>query len=368
MLMRLAARAVVLSALVGCGAKTGLLLPDVPTDVPEDGRDVADAADVFDAPDRPDACTAPIQPVERLVVESIFVIDRSGSMLETTPSGLTRWTALTRAMERVLPVVDRDLWMGLLQYPEPPLASTAACVVTPSVPLQPRAFNTTPMLTAVRATQPVGGTPTFDALSTAARYFANNPQPTRVRGRYIVLATDGGPNCNGLLTLPCMCTNPRGCGGSRGALSCLDDVRTVDLLERLQSQGIQTFVIGAPGQDVVALEPTLNRLAVAGGRPRDPSAGPSRYYPAADVGDFVTALQQITDSLVRCRYVTNPLRDPTQATVVVGGADVSRDPSHRDGWDWARAEAGEFVLYGAACDRSQVSGVPVRVRDGCPTE
>ena len=50
MLMRLAARAVVLSALVGCGAKTGLLLPDVPSDVAEEGLDVADAADVLDAP------------------------------------------------------------------------------------------------------------------------------------------------------------------------------------------------------------------------------------------------------------------------------------------------------------------------------
>lgn len=366
----------------GCGAKTGLLLPDVEVGV-DATLDAPDVTDTPDGTDVSDACVSPLQPVESLVVETVFVIDRSASMTELTPSGIRRWDALTSAMTRVLPAVERNLWMGLLQYPEVPTGSAPACrlrgerALTPeslalamsTLEITPQSFNTGALLSAVRATNPIGGTPTWKALTVASNYYRNNPQSNHVRGRYLVLATDGGPNCNSTLSArTCMCTNPRGCGGTLGGFSCLDDERTLSLLRTLNDQGISTFVIGAPGQDntTVFLEPTLNAMAVAGGRPRDPAPGQPRYYPATDVGDFVTALQDITNQLVRCRYVTNPLRDPSRATVVVGGVDVARDPTHRQGWDWARADAGELVIYGAACDRAQ-SNQTVRVRVECST-
>jgi predicted small lipoprotein YifL len=356
--------ALALSALlVACGAKTGLRLPDVGS--APDAPDAADVADVLDAADLPDVCLPRVQPAERFAAEVLFVIDRSRSMEEITSTGVSRWRALTTALERVLPAVDAELWTGLVLFPSN--STVSACFTSTNVDLTPRAFNANNVITSLRRVTPNGGTPTFDALSAASRYYANVPPVGRVRGRYLVLATDGGPNCNaGASVSDCICTNPAtgACRGDNGHLSCLDAERTVAALEGLNSRGFSTFVIGVPSSDIPAHEPTLRRMAVAGGRPRVTPAGET-YYPAENVTEFTDAFRSITTSLVRCRYVTNPVRDPSEARVRVSGQIVARDETHTEGWDWARTDAGEFVFYGAACEASQRLGATISIELGC---
>jgi len=348
------------AAALGCGAKTGLLVPDVLS--PPDAADVPDA---FDAPEAEDVCRPQPLPVERFAAEVILVIDRSGSMSERTPSGVTRWQAVTTALSRVLPAVERELLVGLTQFPGPARGDTQ-CGDNSRIELAPRLLNANNVLATLGRTAPTGGTPTFDALRAAQAWYRANPPSGRVRGRYLLLATDGGPNCNAsLVGATCTCTNPRtGCNLPRGELACLDDDRTVNLLRELSGAGVATFVIGTPGDDPGSLPQTLDRMAIAGGRPR-PGAGASRFYRAEDVDEFATAFRSITTELVRCRYVTNPVDDPAQVSVTVGGREVPRDPRRADGWDWTSVSSGEVVLFGAACEASQRAGGAVSIRYGC---
>jgi hypothetical protein len=344
-----------------CGAKTGLLVPDV---LDETAPDRPEAPDVTDATAPPDACRAVPQPVDRLTSEVLFVIDRSASMADRTASGATRWSALTLALGRVLPAVDRELWTGLVLFPMVPRGGASACAVGRAVDLAPRPQQAAALLARLSATATGGGTPTFEALQVAGTYFRNNPPTGRVRGRFVVLATDGGPNCNAALSLrDCVCTNPRGCLGTSANLSCLDDRRTVGALQALVAQGVETFVIGIPSAEVPELEPTLDALAVAGGHPQ---AGSPRYYRAEDSDAFTRVFREITTSLVRCRYVTNPVDDPSRISVWLGGRRVPQDASRLTGWDWHRVEAGEFVLYGDACQAVQRDNLPVTTRYDCP--
>jgi len=344
----------------GCGAKTGLLVPDAYT--PPDAVDVLDVPDV---PDGADACLSQPLPIERFAAEVILVIDRSGSMGERTRSGVTRWQAITTALSRVLPAVDRELHLGLIQFPGP-IRGNNQCGDNGTIELAPRLLNARNVLTVLSRTMPAGGTPTFEALRAAQRWYRDNLPSGRVRGRYLLLATDGGPNCNPALNgSTCVCTNPRsGCSLPRGELACLDDDRTVALLRELSASGIATFVIGTPGDENASLTQTLDRMAIAGGRPRH-GAGASRFYRAEDVDEFVTAFRAITTELVRCRYVTNPVDDPSRVRVFVGGREVPRDVLRKDGWDWVSTVSGEVVLFGAACEASQQAGGAVSFAYAC---
>ncbi|MEZ4394019.1 MAG: vWA domain-containing protein [Polyangiales bacterium] len=357
----------ILALCSACGAKTGLLVPELDAAEAVDAVDALDAPDVFDAddvvdaPDLPDACAAQRQPAVRFSAEVIFVIDRSGSMADSTPSGASRWTALTSSLTQVLPSVDRELWTGLVLYPNAGSTSTLACSAPLQLTYTPRVSNASRILGALRDTGLGGGTPTFNALQAASSYFAMNPPLGPLRGRFLVLTTDGGPNCNASLDArSCECTNSRGCGGSRGNLSCLDEARTVSLLRDLAARGVPTFVIGT-GSDVQV----MNNLAVAGGRARPAALGGTRYYRAEDTPEFVENFRAITTSLVRCRFVTNPVPAGVEARVRVGSAVVLEDPSGVDGFSWERREAGEFTLSGSACDAAARSGGAVYVELPC---
>lgn len=350
-----------------CGAKTGLRLPDASPDA-ADVTDVTDVTDVADTVDVPGVCVPRELPIERLTAEVLFVIDRSGSMNQASRDGRPRWVALTAAMTSVLPAFEQELWAGLLRFPTEGSGGSMACAVPfmPEIPGRPR--NAQRILEMLGRTRPEGGTPTFDALSNARRYFNANPAAGQVRGRFVVLATDGGPNCNGTLDpRACSCTNPRGCNGPMGNISCLDTPRVLTVLRALRDDGVSTFVIGTPGDDA-RLAVDLDRFAVEGGQARPEGAGGRRFYAAEDSAEFAAAFRAITTSLARCRWVTNPLADPEAAEVLLDGRVLPRDPSRAEGWDWARTDAGEFTLHGEACERAGRGG-RIALRERCaPTQ
>ncbi|MFO0627951.1 MAG: vWA domain-containing protein [Polyangiales bacterium] len=362
--MRLGLPFALLTLTMACGARTGLRVPspDVTEldDVP-DALDVVDADDAVDAPDAPDVCAAQTQPVVRFSAEVLFVIDRSGSMADRTPSGVTRWEAMTSALAQVLPSVDRELWTGLVLYPNAGSLSATACASPTQLSLSPRALNAGNILSTLRDASLGGGTPTWDALRVAGNFYSANPPVGPLRGRYVVLTTDGGPNCNPALDArSCVCTNGRGCLGARGNLSCLDETRTVSLLRELAARDVPTFVIGT-GSDVAV----MNNLAIAGGRARPLALGGTRYYRAEDANDFLTNFRAITTSLVRCRFVTNPVPEGARVVVRVGGRVWAEDPSRVDGFAWERREAGEFTLNGPACEEAARGGGAVRLEFPC---
>jgi hypothetical protein len=338
----------VLSAVLACGAKTGLLVSETSNDA---GHDADDAFVRFEA------CVEGRFTLVRREAQVVFVIDRSGSMSQPIQRGGTsRWDAMRTVFGQTLRLFEDSIRMGVLMYPRRPdsaaLASAQACDQLPGtgIDIPPRLRNADAVLDVINASGPSGATPTAAAIARAARFLSTTG--SRELARYLVVATDGAPNCN--LTLDpstCVCSyGSTSCASAGvGARYCLDDDGAVTAITTARAQGISTYVVGIDGDLAPEYVAVLDRMAVAGGRSLD---GPRRYYSIQDTAALTRAFEDIQRTIVRCAYVT-PSRpdDPSRITVHVGATEVPRDPSRRNGWDWTDADYGELTLFGPACEQ-----------------
>lgn len=365
----------------GCGAKTGLEIPDVEMDASDDVR--------TDVPFiRYEACVPGRFPLIRRSAEVTFVIDRSGSMdapleasLEDAGRAFSRWTMLRDALRASLVgEVEGRLSMGALFFPRVPLVESPSqeesCTVNPigrpTNIIAPRLNNATAILRVFDETRPRGGTPTFAAVTAAGEpllELARN-DPDRSKARYLIVATDGGPNCNP--TIPpeqCVCAveDPTGRDVCREnpALArwfCLDRANVVNKLEEYARNGLYTYVIGLDNPSERPMIETLNAMAVAGRRANP--IGEFRYYSVRRSDQLFATFRDIATTLSRCAFVTPSRPDnPESLRVDVGGLVIPRDRAHINGWDWTDEGYGEITLYGRACDRAQEA--PVSAVVGC---
>jgi hypothetical protein len=317
----------------------------------------------------------------------LLVIDKSGSMTDT-PSGFDtdKWKALKAALEESLGDAADEVNLGLVLYPfsatgEIPLDgcdSTGNCCEVPSgaaavnVPVQPGTTSVPLILDALDQTSPGGGTPTAAALEAAYDYFVSGEGAALEGDRYVLLATDGGPNCNEsnscegercTSNLDGNCSNDNCCSGSGNGAFCLDDESVVAQIDQLKGEGIPTFVVGIPGTEVYASY--LDQFALAGGA-TNPGAPPEYYAVEAEGGVAALAktFTDITQSLVRSCEV--PLGaapgDPELVNVAVDCEALSGD-------QW-QLEAGATTLniIGTTCDWIESKGARrVDVVYGCMT-
>ncbi len=345
----------------GCGAKTGLAAPDAAT--PTDASD-----DVFV---RFDACVAGRFGLVRREARMVFVIDRSGSMsLPLSGSDRrTRWNVMRSALGATLPRFEAAMQTGALIFPRVPasgaLSALQACDQLPGDGLDVTFArdNASELLDAVGLYAPGGATPTAAALARAARYvFA---RASRGLAQYLVLATDGAPNCNAALDpATCACPVSSGCNvPGLGARNCIDDDGAVEAIERAAAQGVGTYVIGIDGDIDDRYVAVLDRMAVAGGRALP---GPRSYYSVREGAQLGAAFEEIQRTVGRCAYVT-PSRpdDPERIAVRAGGVLVPRDAARRDGWDWTDRPYGEITLFGPACERSVAASRALEATVAC---
>jgi hypothetical protein len=278
----------------------------------------------------------------------MLVVDRSGSMLEPGSTGFSRWQELQNAMDVVLAQFASQIQFGLLMYP------TGDQCQTPPAQLPPGLFHGAPILHYLSTAQPAGGTPTAAALRNAGQTLKDMaPGQTH----FMILATDGAPNCNYLNQLPCACSlsNSAYCctnypGACTASQLCLDDDETLQVLIGLGTSGVETFVIGLDGtQEYVE---TLNAMALAGGRPQ--TGGATSYYAATNQTELTQALQSIAGSVLSCIiYLEEPPDFPDYVTIYVDGHEVPRDTSRQNGWDYTHPELTEIELFGQACETLQ---------------
>jgi hypothetical protein len=155
-----------------------------------------------------------------------------------------------------------------------------------------------------------GGTPICQSLVWAYDYLTGTSLPAGLAGqpKFVLLATDGAPNCNPNLdigTCECtadICVNPK---------QCLDDVCAYNAALHLAAQGIKVFVIGV-GTEAALYEDVMDAIAVYGNT--------DAYYPADDASSLQTALEEITGAAISCVYTVvwedvpdnnpNPPHDP----------------------------------------------------------
>ncbi len=344
------------------------------------------ACDSFDGLDE---CGATSVEASFSAANVLLVIDKSSSM-DDQPSGfeLKKWEALKAALAPALSAVEEEMSFGLLLYPfgeeaEIPLDCFEGCCEVPSGPaaiqvsIEPGTRSASRVMEALDATGPGGGTPTAAALDAALAYFTTGPGKDLTGDRFVLLATDGGPNCGSTSTrctadrctpnLDGLCPSNQGnCCDGEGSY-CLDDAAVIDKIAALSAAGVPTFVVGIPGTE--SYSDYLDAFATAGGVP-SPSAGPDYYAVSAEGG--VEALTQtfidITTHLVRSCEVDlgAVVADKKLVNVAVDCGVVPFEDGA--GWDVSSDSPTKLVLAGDACQRIEREGARrIDVVYGCPT-
>ena len=362
-----------LALTLGCGAKTGLLIPDA--DLPFDaGMDAGTDAGI----DAPICMPQPIA-LSRRGAQVMFVLDRSNSMDDTLQGDdrepddprPSRWDEVGRALSDVLRGGDPLLEVGAKIYPNVPdmIGSPEdACMVASGIDLAPGPGRVERFLDLIMSTVPAGGTPTASALGSVERFYTSRPAVGVPR--FVVLATDGGPNCNpDPMPGPpeCVCTGaPENCLDPRfGPFNCLDEGSTIDVIRRLNDLSIPVYVIGINDPTRPDLADVLDRMADAGGRPRA-TPGERRFYSVGRRDELEGALMTITSTIARCVFELDPV-PPADATLAVAmdGLLIPQDGTRTEGWDFTAPDRSEITLFGGACARVTGSGAMVTAEISC---
>ncbi|HZU82825.1 MAG TPA: vWA domain-containing protein [Polyangiaceae bacterium] len=366
------------AALPACGARTGLPVgqPDADAAPPP-----VDASNVVDAT----ACTGTSVPVAPNVPNLYFVLDTSRSMAEAVATsagqtGQSKWVNVRAAVANLIFDLGPSAQFGATVFPAPAVPDQCAPGVQVMALRPGDAFGATrdAFLAATAALTPNGGTPTAATFVALEPMLANPDSPT-----YVILATDGGPNCDRSPNISCtidQCTNnidgvgpctptgPMNCctRAAAGPVGCLDTTATANAIGALHTAGVKTYVMGIPGSAPYAS--VLDQMALAGGTAR---AAEPLYYrvDTADTAALGSTFAQIAAEAMKSCVLTleRAPRDPGALNVYVDGAVVPSDGAN--GWS---VQGRKVTLEGASCASIQggmgAAGAPtVRVLEGCPT-
>ncbi|WP_437301040.1 vWA domain-containing protein [Sorangium sp. So ce426] len=308
-------------------------------------------------------------------VHLVIVLDRSDSMTKAWEAS-DRWTMMKGAVGAALDVIQDRMSVGLQLFPSDEHCGMPAGEDL-SVAVAPGATSVPAIKTLLDGTDPGGATPTADALARALGYLTVGAGGALEGDRYVLLATDGGPNCNQDPAMTCeaaTCTTnmdgdcPSGipnCCVAGLTDVCLDDVRTVQRVKDLRAAGIKTFVVGIPG--ATAYANVLDQLAVEGDTATSETS--PRYFEVVDAASLGDTLTGITRDLVRTCALSLETEPPDRAKVNVFIDDEVLPKPGDDGWDYDDSTTPPtLVIKGATCEHVKSMGAEsVRVEFGCPT-
>lgn len=301
-----------------------------------------------------------------------FVLDRSGSMLE-----MNKWTNVQITLNELVIAIGPRAKIGAAVFPNPAgdACSTGVQVVAPRLGDRPagRAGATQAILIQTLSAIPAaGGTPTAATLAALTPLLEANPGRT-----YVVLATDGGPNCDSFASCDvdsctsnidnatdCPTGGPTNCCTQPdiGPEACLDSQPTLDAVSQLFSAGIPVYVVGVPGSAPYAQ--LLDQVAQAGGTAR---GSEPQYYAidSSDTADLLAALSSIAAKITgTCTLELDAVPpDPGLVNVFLDEQPVPQ--MGPDGWT---LDGTTVTILGASCDAILGGSVlDVRVVAGCPT-
>ncbi|MDX2011738.1 MAG: adventurous gliding motility lipoprotein CglB [Myxococcaceae bacterium] len=354
----------------------------------------------------------------RLKPNLMILVDKSGSMNNTIMPGCmgggcaTRVSELKMAMGNFLSTSASVARMGLAFFPrEDANFSPAGCRPTAEIDVElppPAANDMDTMPLVMNATRvsgriqamgnsiPVaGGTPTAGSLSFLGGY-AGLLDDRDNREDFVLLLTDGLPNCNSANPLGCssmppptqnLCTlgtNPMGasnCIGQYCRAGFLDKDGVVSSVRALKSRNIRTIVVGF-GADFASPEAldVLNAMAAEGGFARRCPNGTNaecgdatgtsnrcssttpamnntcqkQFYAARSANELSQALLDIQNAIGDvdpCIYTLadRPVSERFLA-VIINGTTTPSGPA-----TWTLTQQGSVQFTGALCDRVKAS-------------
>ena len=304
-----------------------------------------------------------------------FILDRSGSMATDG-----KWSTIALVVERLFVQLGPRAVVGVTVFPNPHDTDTCTAgleVFPPARGDAPagRAGSTeTQLIEVLGRIGPNGGTPT------AATLEAITPRLRALPGKtYVILATDGGPNCNAAASCDytqcelnienaaasCPAAGPHNCCADPSygdGTSCLDADPTLAAVAAIAKSGIPVYVVGVPGSAPYAT--LLDQLAQAGNTAR---ATEPNYFAVdtADVAAFTDAIFSIAAEITgTCTLTLDAVPpDPMQVNVFLDEQVVPATGA--DGWT---LDGQTVTLLGQSCAKVKAGQVlDVRVVAGCPT-
>jgi hypothetical protein len=237
----------------------------------------------------------------------------------------SKWELVVPVLDQVITNTDAMVNWGMFYLGDEP----AQCGVATAPVVPVAAKNAAAITTSLTGNQFNGqtGTPTRRAIQGAVSYLTGladqNP-------KFILLATDGQPNCATATTL--------NTDDSAGTQQAVADALTM---------GIPTFVVGIGNTNAAS---TLNQVAIAGGRPQ--TGGTTSYYQVNDATALGSALGAIVGQAASCTFNVGPAPDGTTANglgVFGDGAPIPMDPSN--GWSFKDPAMTTIVITGPICDQ-----------------
>jgi hypothetical protein len=267
----------------------------------------------------------------------LVVQDRSGSMNDPPDASSTtsKWSTAASSVPAVLSSYQSGFDFGLMMFPK----TTGVCdtgVTTLGVGSTPAQIQAS-----YQASHPGGATPTALTLL-AARDYLNSLNLTVPA--YVLLITDGEPNCNGGLNgNTCACTqSSRGCVPGTGgtAYNCLDDNRTEDAAAQVRAAGYPVYVVGFGSSSTANNNAAvLNAIASQGGT--------NSAYSALDQAALNSALNQIVGGVTGCCTSTCT---PGNLQCAASGAQQKCEVQASGCYDWSTYPcASGSVCQGGTC-------------------
>jgi hypothetical protein len=297
-------------------------------------------------------CGVSVNNLSQQPADLLIVLDRSTSMTwdmsrdnrECAPSDATcqqRWSTLTRTLDQVVTKSSAKVHWGLKLFATPSSTGTideqsSSCAVSPGIDVAIGPDNTSFIRSIIQATQPLGYTPTLPAVKYATQHLAALADSHR---HYILLATDGEPNCD---------------GASETTSAATQVNHVVDEIELAVEAGIKVYVVGlGPSTNLR----NLDKFAVAGGT--------VHYYPATSADELSSALVTIVGQIASCEYeLADAPPDPNNLGVYLDKQIVPRDASN----GWTLGPTKRSVLFaGTYCEGIKAERyTQVQVYFGCP--
>ena len=274
----------------------------------------------------------------RQPADVLLLLDRSGSMddsvsTDSTCTGVAgctaRWPALTSAVDVTLTNTADSIHWGLKLFSSP---GGDACAVNSGVEVPVSAASAPTIQTQIASVSPNNSTPTAQAIAAATAYLKT---VTEQHTKYILLATDGEPNCR---------------PGGRSADANVQG--TVDAIVAAKAAGFLVYVIGI-GPSVG----NLDNFAMAGGT--------ASYFPASSQQDLANAFATIGRAVTTCTFELAQMPpSPGNMAAYLDGNLMTKDDAN--GWTLG-ANTQTIVLTGTSCTAMTAgTATEVRVLFGCP--
>ena len=283
-------------------------------------------------------CGGQVAAAEVIPPNMLIVLDRSCSMRNTV-AGKSKWEIAVAALKTLTTSYKDKIRFGLTLFPD---KEGDSCTQANKIPIPVgvgKEAGIQSMLTMALdskdALYPSG--PCVTNIDTAMDQARGEPAFSDAsRQGFALLVTDGAQaGCNQA-------------GGDNGTAMIINDLR--------MKKGVRTFVIGFGG---AVDEKSLNDFAMAGGT--------TSFYKAEDQASLDKGLATIAASTLGCDFQLKQTPPNGQQIYVFFDkmTRVSRDPGHKDGWDYNEAQ-NRVTFYGMACDSLRAGTVKaVDIVFGC---